>query len=341
MNIFFWKKKTNDEKLIYLFSLSPRSLSPSLSLPRSLLLLSLSPPNQTTSKVLLLDGKAQSAEADEHVYHEMLVHPALIAHGNPRNVFIAGGGEGATAREVLRHASVERCLMVDIDRVVCDFCEEHLEANRAAFADPRLELVCDDAAAQLRAAPDGAFDVIVGDLADPVAGGPCFQLYTREFYETVVRRKLAPGGIFVTQSGPCGVLSATQVFTPIHHTLAAVFARVVPMAAHVPSYADTWGWNVAFLDEEPEAAAANGTAPNGNGLPKKSPTAALLRGRMPATADEADAALSAALPSGHELVFLDGSGLMGALALNKIVRRAIAEEDHVYTVDSPCVEFFF
>ena len=270
----------------------------------------------------------------------MLVHPALIAHGNPRNVFIAGGGEGATAREVLRHASVERCLMVDIDRVVCDFCEEHLEANRAAFADPRLELVCDDAAAQLRAAPDGAFDVIVGDLADPVAGGPCFQLYTREFYETVVRRKLAPGGIFVTQSGPCGVLSATQVFTPIHHTLAAVFARVVPMAAHVPSYADTWGWNVAFLDEEPEAAAANGTAPNGNGLPKKSPTAALLRGRMPATADEADAALSAALPSGHELVFLDGSGLMGALALNKIVRRAIAEEDHVYTVDSPCVEFF-
>ena len=136
------------------------------------------------------------------------------------------------------------------------------------------------------------------------------------------------------------VLSATQVFTPIHHTLAAVFARVVPMAAHVPSYADTWGWNVAFLDEEPEAAAANGTAPNGNGLPKKSPTAALLRGRLPATADEADAALSAALPSGHELVFLDGSGLMGALALNKIVRRAIAEEDHVYTVDSPCVEFF-
>ena len=318
------------------------SLSPILPPPPQPPSLTPPPPLQ----VLLLDGKAQSAEADEHVYHEMLVHPALVAHGDPRRVFIAGGGEGATAREVLRHASVERLLMVDIDRVVCDFCEEHLPANKAAFADPRLELVCDDAAAQLRAAPDGAFDVIIGDLADPVSGGPCFQLYTREFYENVVKKKLAPGGVFVTQSGPCGVLSATQVFTPINHTLAAVFARVVPMAAHVPSYADTWGWNVAFLDAEEEekteevaaAAAAEeaGTAngSNGNGVSKKSPKR--IRGRMPATAEEADAALAAALPAaGQELVFLDGRGLMGALALNKVVRRAIAEEDHVYTVDSP------
>ena len=339
------KKKKKRHRLISALSLSLHlhlHLSLSLSLPPPL------PPTQ----VLLLDGKAQSAEADEHVYHEMLVHPALIAHGSPRRVFIAGGGEGATAREVLRHAAVERCLMVDIDRVVCDFCEEHLPANKAAFADPRLELVCDDAAAQLRAAPDGAFDVIIGDLADPVSGGPCFQLYTREFYENVVKKKLAPGGVFVTQSGPCGVLSATQVFTPINHTLAAVFARVVPMAAHVPSYADTWGWNVAFLDAEEKegeekegeekeggterAGTANGGS-NGNGVSKKSPstTPPLIRGRMPATAEEADAALAAALPAGHELVFLDGAGLMGALALNKVVRRAIREEDHVYTVDSP------
>ena len=176
----------------------------------------------------------------------MLVHPALLAHPAPRRVFIAGGGEGATAREVLRHPTVEAVTMVDIDAVVCDFCERHLPANAAAFADPRLTLVVDDAAAQLRAAPDGAYDVIIGDLADPVAGGPCFQLYTREFYEGVVAKKLAPGGIFVTQSGPAGVLSAGEVFAPIHHTLAAVFPRVEPLTAHVPSYADTWGWNVAF-----------------------------------------------------------------------------------------------
>ena len=68
-------------------------------------------------QVLLLDGKAQSAEADEWVYHELLVHPAMLLHPAPRRVFIAGGGEGATAREVLRHRCVERVVMVDIDKV--------------------------------------------------------------------------------------------------------------------------------------------------------------------------------------------------------------------------------
>ncbi len=67
--------------------------------------------------MLLLDGKSQSAEADEFVYHELLVHLALLLHPNPRTVFIAGGGEGATAREALRHKSVEKVVMVDIDKV--------------------------------------------------------------------------------------------------------------------------------------------------------------------------------------------------------------------------------
>jgi Spermine/spermidine synthase domain len=85
------------------------------------------------------------------------------------------GGEGATAREVLRHRSVEELVMVDIDQVVCDFCEQHLEANKAAFADPRMKLIYDDARAQLERA-EGEFDVIIGDLADPLDGGPCYQV---------------------------------------------------------------------------------------------------------------------------------------------------------------------
>ena len=85
------------------------------------------------------------------------------------------GGEGATAREVLRHSSVEKVVMVDIDEVVTQFCKEHLKANTAAFNDPRLELIHDDARAQLEQYP-GKFDVIIGDLADPVEGGPCYQV---------------------------------------------------------------------------------------------------------------------------------------------------------------------
>ena len=73
-------------------------------------------------QVLLLDGKSQSAEADEFVYHELLVHLALLLHPNPKTVFIAGGGEGATAREALKHRSVEKVVMVDIDQVRLQRC---------------------------------------------------------------------------------------------------------------------------------------------------------------------------------------------------------------------------
>jgi len=72
---------------------------------------------QQIRQTLFLDGKVQSSEVDEWVYHELLVHPAMLMHPNPKTVFICGGGEGATAREVLRHKSVEKLVMVDIDKV--------------------------------------------------------------------------------------------------------------------------------------------------------------------------------------------------------------------------------
>ena len=165
----------------------------------------------TIFQVLLLDGKLQSAESDEKVYHECLVQPALLHHPAPKQVYICGGGEGSTLREILRHPQVERCVMVDIDQVVVDFCKAHLEDNTAAFNDKRTELIVDDARSVLESYPDGSFDVIVGDLADPVFGGPCYQLYTQEFYENVIKKKLKPDGIFVTQSGPAGHLSHTEV----------------------------------------------------------------------------------------------------------------------------------
>ncbi|CAL5223876.1 g6467 [Coccomyxa viridis] len=256
-------------------------------------------------KVLLLDGKSQSAEADEYVYHELLVHLALLLHPNPKTVFIAGGGEGATAREALKHRSVEKVVMVDIDQVVCDFCEKHLEANKQAFADPRLHLIVDDARAQLEKA-EGPFDVIIGDLADPVFGGPCYQLYTQDFYRNVVAPKLAPNGIFVTQSGPAGVLTCSEVFTPINHTLRSVFPKVVPYMQHVPSYVDTWGWNMALKDASLQ---------------------------FPQQAEEIDALIQKRING--KLRFLDGATVQAVQFMNKVVRTALAQEQHIYTVDKP------
>ncbi|KAJ9523274.1 hypothetical protein QJQ45_024064 [Haematococcus lacustris] len=277
-------------------------------------------------RVLLLDGKMQSTEADEQLYHELLVHPAMLHHHHPRTVFIMGGGEGATAREVLRHSSVQQVVMVDIDKVVTDFCARHLLRNTAAFADPRLTLINDDARSQLESWP-GTFDVIIGDLADPLEGGPCYQLYTQlhgdlellwimkrqrlcnamvvqEFYETVVRRKLAPGGIFVTQSGPAGLLSAKEVFSTIHRTVSSVFPTVVPYAQHIPSFCECWGFNLAFSH-------------------------ASTRPLTPREFDEA----AAARISG-ELVHVDGATFAGTAMLSKTVRKALAEETQVYTTDN-------
>ncbi|GFZ22032.1 S-adenosyl-L-methionine-dependent methyltransferases superfamily protein [Actinidia rufa] len=155
-----------------------------------------------------------------------------------------GGGEGSTARELLRHNTVVKVVMCDIDEEVVDFCKSYLVVNREAFCDPRLELIINDARAELEGR-DESYDVIVGDLADPIAGGPCYKLYTKSFYESVVKPRLNQGGIFVTQAGPAGVFSHTEVFSCIYNTLRQVFKYVVPYSAHIPSYADIWGWIMA------------------------------------------------------------------------------------------------
>ncbi|KAG2643719.1 thermospermine synthase ACAULIS5-like isoform X2 [Panicum virgatum] len=195
-------------------------------------------------KALIIDGKMQSTEMDEFIYHESLIHPPLLFHPNPKTVFIMGGGEGSAAREVLRHKTVQRVVMCDIDQEVVDFCRTYLTANREAFSSDKLCLIIKDARVELEKSSE-KFDVIVGDLADPVEGGPCYQLYTKSFYEHIVKPKLNDHGIFVTQAGPAGVLTHKEVFSSIYNTLRHVFKYVQAYTAHVPSFADTWGWVMA------------------------------------------------------------------------------------------------
>ena len=193
---------------------------------------------------LLLDGKTQSTERDEHIYHETLVHPALVMHPNPRNVFIGGGGEGGTLREILAHRSVERAVMVDLDEQVVELCREHLpQHHQGAFDDPRTELIFGDARKYLETS-NQQFDVMIMDLVDPLEGGPAYLLYTEEYYE-IARARLKPGGILVTQSGPAGYLSLRECFTTIFKTLDQIFAHAAPYHTHVPSFITLWGFTVA------------------------------------------------------------------------------------------------
>jgi len=184
---------------------------------------------RTFGRALFLDDKIQSAESDEHIYHETLVHPALIAHPAPRSVYIAGGGEGATLREALRHPSVERAVMVDIDGEAIDFVKEHMVAwHQGAFDDPRTELVIGDARERL-ARREETFDAIVVDVTDPVAGGPSYLLFTEEFYRLAAAR-LKPGGLLSVQAESMA-MPLIAGHAAVVRTLGRVFPVVSGLAA--------------------------------------------------------------------------------------------------------------
>ena len=198
---------------------------------------------------LVLDGKIQSSEADEFIYHEALVHPAMLTHPRPQSIFIAGGGEGATLREVLAHKTVKRAVMVDIDEEVVKLCRRFLPSwHQNAFDDPRAELHFVDARKYLEESSD-KFDVIIIDLVDPLEQGPARLLYTQEFYQ-IVKQKLGPDGIMSVQAEPAEWRNLDN-FTAIANTLRNVFPVVRPYQVHVPSFLGLWGFVLASQSLDP------------------------------------------------------------------------------------------
>ncbi len=198
---------------------------------------------------LILDGKIQSSEADEFIYHEALVHPAMITHPQPERVFIAGGGEGATLREVLAHKTVKRAVMVDIDEEVVKLCRRFLPTwHQNAFDDPRVELHFADARKYLDESSD-KFDVIIIDLVDPLEQGPARLLYTQEFYQ-IVKQNLGPDGIMSVQAEPAEWMNLDN-FSAIATTLRSVFPIARPYQVHVPSFLGLWGFVSASQNLDP------------------------------------------------------------------------------------------
>jgi len=198
---------------------------------------------------LILDGKIQSSEVDEFIYHEALVHPVMLTHPKPERVFIAGGGEGATLREVLAHNSVKKAIMVDIDKEVVNVCRRFLPSfHQCSFDDPRVELHFADARKYLEKSSE-KFDAVIIDLADPLAKGPARLLYTQDFYHTV-KQKLQPDGIISVQAESAG-WNDSQNFTAIASTLKSVFSVVRPYQVHIPSFLGLWGFVSASESLDP------------------------------------------------------------------------------------------
>lgn len=154
--------------------------------------------NPRMGRVMALDGVIQTTEADEFIYHEMLTHVPILAHGSAKRVLIIGGGDGGMLREVAKHGGVEHITMVEIDGTVVDMCKQFLpNHSKGAFDDPRLNLVIDDGM-RFVATTTEKFDVIISDSTDPI--GPGEVLFSENFYQAC-RRCLNEGGILVTQNG--------------------------------------------------------------------------------------------------------------------------------------------
>mmetsp|Transcript_29821 Transcript_29821/g.54994 ORF Transcript_29821/g.54994 Transcript_29821/m.54994 type:complete len:452 (-) Transcript_29821:173-1528(-) len=224
-------------------------------------------------RTLVTDGKTQSAEHDEFVYHESLVHPALFwsaflsgrsGTSAPKTVFIGGGGELATAREVLRHNTVERVVMVDIDPEVIEVSKKYLPewGGEAVLNHPKVEYIVGDVQQYLKGINE-KFDAMIIDVSDPIEAGPAVALYTQEFYSLVAQR-LNKHGVFVTQAGSASFIpfahsslngegDEATCFSPIKNTLATVFDHAIPYSAPVASFGEDWGFVLAFNGPEDDA----------------------------------------------------------------------------------------
>lgn len=196
--------------------------------------------NPQFGTVMALDGAIQVTTGDEFVYHEMIAHVPIIAHGAARRVLIIGGGDGGALRHVLMHPGVERATMVELDRTVVDLSLQHFpQISAGAFDDPRTELVFADGARYV-AETDRRFDVIIVDSTDPV--GPGAVLFTPEFY-AACKRCLTDGGILVVQGG-CPFVQPDEL-AMIAGNLRPSFADVAAYMITMPTYYGgfmTLGW---------------------------------------------------------------------------------------------------
>ena len=255
-------------------------------------------------RALILDDKTQSTVADEFVYHESLVQPCMISHPNPKSVFVAGGGEGATIREALAHPSVERVTMVDIDRVVVELCRKHLpDHHRGSFDDPRLDLHFADALKYLEETTD-RYDVIIVDVPDPLEGGPAVMLYTQEFYN-LVKERLNPNGMTATHAGPTGPAFYDQCFSSVFNTIDSVFPTTIPYEAFVPAFGSVWGFVAGSLGPDPRTFSP----------------------------EEIDQRIADRIE--QPLRHYDGITQRGMTSMPKYMRQALADETRVITRDNP------
>lgn len=182
-------------------------------------------------KMLILDNVINLTERDEFVYHEMLAHISMFSHPNPQEVLIIGGGDGGTAREVIKHTGVKGIQLVEIDEEVISVCKQHFPSLAVALDHPKVNVEVRDAIEYMKDIRD-RFDIILIDSTDPVieqSGG----LFRAPFYRDCLKA-LTEQGILAAQVGDIGF--ETNLVLGVFSRLKEVFPVTRIYLAPIPSY---------------------------------------------------------------------------------------------------------
>lgn len=196
--------------------------------------------------MLLLDGMVMTSEGDEFVYHEMMAHPPLFTHPHPRHVLVVGGGDGGVIREVLKHPTVEKAVLVEIDERVVENARRYLPTISGALDDPRVEVRIEDGFRYIHEHQD-AYDVIMVDSTEPV--GPAVQLFEKSFYEGIYRC-LREDGIFVAQTD--NPWFKGDLIRRVYADIAATFPITRLYWANIPTYpSGFWTFTIGSKKADP------------------------------------------------------------------------------------------
>ncbi|WP_312193719.1 polyamine aminopropyltransferase [Exiguobacterium sp.] len=200
--------------------------------------------------MLLLDGMVMTTDKDEFVYHEMVAHVPLFTHPNPKSVLVVGGGDGGVIREVLKHLSVEKAVLVEIDGKVIEYSKKYLPNIAGGLDDARVEVIVGDGFMHIAEA-ENEYDVIMVDSTEPV--GPAVNLFTKGFYSGI-SKALKEDGIFVAQSD-------NPWFTPdlirdVQRDVKEIFPITKLYIANVPTYpSGLWTFTIGSKKHDPLAVA--------------------------------------------------------------------------------------
>jgi spermidine synthase len=200
-------------------------------------------------KILTLDGIVQLTEVDTHVYHEVLTHPALCAHPCPRTVAVVGGGDAFIVAEALKHDTVEKVYLLELDDDVIEVSRKHFPVAAQALADPRVEVRVDDAFESIASMHD-EIDAILVDLTDPI--GQAARLFADPFYERC-ERALRRDGILVAQTE--SVHFHPETVRQCHAALSNRFPRVELLWGSMATYpGGFWTFALASKGLDPTVA---------------------------------------------------------------------------------------